>query len=75
MQFHSKHIFTQKDEIEHSLKQTNARAYWNDLLAVWSTIHVHFAAPHPTGIETKVITNDGKSTFHSITDSSIVPQT
>ena len=35
---------------------------------------MHFAAPNPTGIDTKVTTNDDKSILHSITDSSIVPQ-
>ena len=63
-----------ENEIEHSLKQTNARAYWDHLLAVWGAIHVHFAAPNPIGIDTKVITSDDESTLHSITDSSIVPQ-
>ena len=63
-----------KDEIEHSLKQTNARVYWDDLLAVWGTIHVHFAAPNNFGINTKVTTNDDKSTLHPIADRSIVPQ-
>ena len=65
---------TSEDEIEHSLKTTNARVYWDDLLAVWGTIHVHFATPDPTAIDTKVTTNDDKSTLHSIIDSSIVPQ-
>ena len=63
-----------EDEIEQSLKQTNASVYWDDLLAVWGTIHVHFAVPNPIAIDTKVITNDDKSTLHPITDSSIVPQ-
>ena len=63
-----------EDEIEHSLKQTNARIYWDDLLAVQGTIHVDFVAPNPIGIETKVTTNDDKSAVHSLTDSSIVPQ-
>ena len=63
-----------KDEIEHSLKQTNARVYWDDLLAVWGTIHVHFAAQNNFGINTKVTTNDDKSTLHPIADRSIVPQ-
>ena len=31
-----------EDEIEHSLKQTNARVIWDDLLAVRGTIHMHF---------------------------------
>ena len=35
---------------------------------------MHFAAPIPIGIDTKVTTNDDKSTLHSIIDSSIVPQ-
>ena len=35
---------------------------------------MHFLAPNPIGIETKATTNDGKSTVHSLTDSSIVPQ-
>ena len=59
-----------EDQIEYSLKQTNARVYWDDLLAVWDTIHVHFAAPNPISIEDI----DDKSTAHSITGSSIVPQ-
>ena len=63
-----------EDEIEHSVKQTNARMYWDDLLAVRGTIHVHFVAPNPIGIETKVATNDDKSTVHLLTDSSIIPQ-
>ena len=33
-----------QDETEHFLEQTNARVYWDDLLAVWGTIQVHFAA-------------------------------
>ena len=63
-----------EDEIEHPLKQTNARIYWDDLLAVLGTIHEHFVAPNPISIETKVTTNDDKSTVHSLTNSSIVPQ-
>ena len=63
-----------KDEIEHSLKQTNARVYWDDLLAVWGTIHVHFAAPNNFGINTKVTTIDDKSTLDPIAGRSIVPQ-
>ena len=35
---------------------------------------MHFAAPNPIGIETKITTNDDKSTVHWITDNSIVPQ-
>ena len=35
---------------------------------------MHFAVPNPIAIDTKVITNDDKSTLHPITDSSIVPQ-
>ena len=52
-----------EDEIQHSLKQANARVYWDDLLAVRDTIHVHFVAPNPIGIETKVTTNGGKSSL------------
>ena len=64
-----------EDEIEPSLKTTNARVYWDDLLAVLGTIHVHFATPNPIAIDTKVTTNDDKSTLHSIIDSGIiVPQ-
>ena len=63
-----------EDEIEHPLKQTNARVYWDDLLVVWGIIHVHFAAPNFIGIDTIVATNDDKLTLHSIIDSSIVPQ-
>ena len=63
-----------EDEIEPSLKTANARVYWDDLLAVLGTIHVHFATPNPIAIDTKVTTNDDKSTLHSIIDSSIVPQ-
>ena len=44
------------------------------MLAVWDTIHVHFAAPNPIAIDIKVTTNDDKSSLHSIIDSSIVPQ-
>ena len=63
-----------EDEIEPSLKTTNARVYWDDLLAVLGTIHVHFGTPNPIAIDTKVTTNDDKSTICSIIDSSIVPQ-
>ena len=35
---------------------------------------MHFVAPNPIGIETKVTTNDDKSPVHSFTDSSIVTQ-
>ena len=51
-------------------EKTNARVYWGDLLAVWGTIHAHFAAPNPIAIDTK----DEKSTLYSIIDSTIVPQ-
>ena len=43
-----------------TLKQTNERVYWDELLAVWGTIRVHFAVPNPIGIDTKVTTNDDK---------------
>ena len=33
-----------------------------------------FAAPNPIGIETKVTTNDDKSTVNSVMNRSIVPQ-
>ena len=63
-----------KDEIEHS-KKIGERVYWDDLLAAWSTTHVHFAAPNPIAIDTtKVTTNDEKSTLYSIIGSSIIPQ-
>ena len=35
-----------EDETEYFLKQTNARVYWDELLTLRGTIHVHFAAPH-----------------------------
>ena len=35
---------------------------------------MHFVAPNPIGIETKVTTNNDKSTVHSLTDSSLIPQ-
>ena len=64
-----------EDEIEHSLK-TNAKIllYW-DLLAVWGTIHSHFAAPNPISIDTMVSTNDQKRTLYSIFGSSSKPNT
>ena len=47
-----------------TLKKIGARVYWDDLLAAWSTTHVHFAAPNPIAIDTtKVTTNDEKSTL------------
>ena len=49
-----------KDENE----QSNAMIYWNILQALWGTIHMHFVAPNPIGIQTKVTTNDDKSTVH-----------
>ena len=54
--------------------KTNARIYWDDLLAVRGTIHLHFFAPNPSGFETKVTTNLDKSNVYSLTDGSIVPQ-
>ena len=36
---------------------------------------MHFATYNPIVIDFKVTTNDDKSILHSITDSSIVPQT
>ena len=63
-----------EDEIEHSSKKSNARVYWDDLLAVLGTIRVHFATLNPIAIDTKVTTNNDKSTLHSIIDSIIVPQ-
>ena len=63
-----------KDEIEHS-KKIGERVYWDDLVAAWSTTHVHFAAPNTIAIDTtKVTANDEKSTLYSNIDSSIVPQ-
>ena len=44
------------------------------MLAVRDTIQVHFVAPNPIGIETKVTTNGDKSTVYSLTGSRIVPQ-
>ena len=38
------------------------------------TIHEHFVAPNPIGIETKITTNDDKNTIHSLTETTIVPQ-
>ena len=40
---------------------------WDDFLDIWGTIYmyVHFVAPNHIGIETKITTNDNKSTVHS----------
>ena len=44
-----------KDEIEHSLKQTNARVYWNDLLAIRGTIHEQFVDLNLIDIKTRLL--------------------
>ena len=63
-----------EDENEHSLNQTNAKIYWDSLLAVRGIIHVHFVALNPFSIGAKVTINDDKCTIHSLTDGSTVPQ-
>lgn len=54
-QLHSKYIFSLKlmsgNQIEYSLKETNASIYCNDFLGIPGTIHAHSVAPDPIGIE------------------------
>ena len=64
-----------QNEIEDLLKSTNAESLWEKIHNVPGMLHVHSVAPHVTGVQTHITTNDNVSTIHSLVDNITLPQT